>query len=170
MQWMDYLFTEEGAALANYGIEGKTFNYAEDGSIEYTDEIMNNSEGLTITQALITKALVPSQIPSHYDWTRELVVVAEKDIESYDIWAADDHLDDWVMPTGLSLTREENVEFASSYTDIQTYVKEASNQFISGVLDVSGADWDEYIKTLEGMNLARCVELKQAGLDRYLER
>lgn len=171
MQWVDYLFTEEGAALANYGIEGETFNYDENGDVVYTDEILNNDSGLTVAQSLITKALVPSQIPSHYDWTRELIVVNPKDIESYDIWADDTHLDDWVMPVGVSMTSEENMEFASYYADINTYFKEASNQFISGVLDVEDdAEWNKYIETLEGMNVERCVELKQAALDRYLAR
>lgn len=171
MQWVDYLFTEEGAALANYGIEGETFNYTEDGKIEYTDEILNNPDGLTVVQSLITKALVPSQIPSHYDWTRELIVVNDKDIQSYDIWADSTHLDDWVMPAGISLTNDENREFASYYADIRTYFMEASNQFISGVLDVEDDnEWNSYIETLEGMNLERCVEIKQAGLDRYIAR
>lgn len=171
MQWIDYLFTDEGMALANYGIEGESFNYAEDGSIEFTDEMLNNPDGLSITQALISKTLVPSQIPSHYDWTRELIMVNEKDLLSYDIWAAPDHLDDWVMPSGMSLTSEENVEFASHNTDINTYVQEASSQFISGVLDIDGgADWDNYMKTIEDMGYKRCVELQQAALDRYLQR
>ena len=132
--------------------------------------MLNNQEGLSITQAMITKALVPSQIPSHYDWTRELAVVNPKDIESYDIWAAPDHLDDWVMPSGVSLTSEENTELATYYTDISTYFREAASQFISGVLDVDGADWDTYMNNLQGMNLERCIEIKQAGLDRYLAR
>lgn len=63
------------------------------------------------------------------------------------------------------------MEFASYYADINTYFKEASNQFISGVLDVEDdAEWNKYIETLEGMNVERCVELKQAALDRYLAR
>ena len=171
MQWIDYLFTEEGAALANYGIEGKTFNYNENGEVEWTDEILNSSEGLTVSQSLITKTLVPSQIPSHYDWTRELILVNEKDLESYDIWADDTHLDDWVMPGGVSLTSEENMEFTSYNSNISTHFKEASNQFISGVRDIEDDDdWNEYLTTIEGMGLERCIELKQAALDRYMAR
>lgn len=171
MQWIDYLFTEEGAALANYGIEGETFNYNANGEVEWTDEILNSSEGLTVSQSLITKTLVPSQIPSHYDWTRELILVNEKDLESYDIWADDTHLDDWVMPSGVSLTSEENVEFTSHNANISTYFKEASNQFISGVRDIENDDdWNDYISTIEDMGLERCIELKQAALERYLAR
>ena len=169
MKWVDYLFSDEGAALANYGIEGKTFNFV-DGKPVYTDDILNNKDGLSVTQAMIVKALVPSQIPSHYDWTRELVVVSPEDIESYDIWARPDELDDWVMPSGVSLTADENIEYAKYYTDIQTYFKETSLKFISGVLDINSDEWDKYIATLESMNLNRCVEIKQAGLDRYLAR
>ena len=138
---------------------------------QWTDEILNSSEGLTVSQSLIAKTLVPSQIPSHYDWTRELILVNEKDLESYDIWADDTHLDDWVMPGGVSLTSEENMEFTSYNSNISTHFKEASNQFISGVRDIEDDDdWNEYLTTIEGMGLERCIELKQAALDRYMAR
>ena len=32
VKWLDYLFSEEGALLANYGTEGDTFEYQEDGT------------------------------------------------------------------------------------------------------------------------------------------
>ena len=70
----------------------------------------------------------------------------------------------------MSMTQEESKEYASLYTDIQTYYREASCQFITGVLDIDGTDWDDYLNVIDGMGIDRCVELKQAALDRYLER
>ena len=31
-------------------------------------------------------------------------------------------------------------------------------------------DWDDFVQELKDMGLERCVELKQAALDRYYER
>ena len=32
LRWLDYLFSEEGARLANYGVEGDTYTMADDGN------------------------------------------------------------------------------------------------------------------------------------------
>ncbi len=170
MKWLDYLFTEEGSNLANYGIEGLTYEVV-DGEIQLTDYVLNNEDGMSAGTVLMGYGLTPDKIPSYYDWTRELGYVPEKDLKAYDIWGAEDHLDDWCMPSGVTLTNEESVERASMYTDIQTFYQEASCQFITGVLDISSdEDWEYYISTIEGMGLDRCVEITQAALDRYYAR
>ena len=112
--------------------------------------------------------LVPDNLSCAYDWTRELSIVPQKDQEMMNIWGSvgESH----VMPVALSHTGEEAKELAAIYTDIQTYVNECTNKFITGVLDVNGADWDNYKATVEGMNIARCIEIKQAALDRYEAR
>ena len=45
IQWMDYRYTEEGSTLANWGVEGVSFEYDENGNKQYTDLIVNNPEG-----------------------------------------------------------------------------------------------------------------------------
>lgn len=168
MQWLDYLFSEEGSLLANYGIENDTFVYNEEGKPVFTEKISNNPDGLSVSQAMCYYTLVPDNLSCAYDWTRELSIVPQKDQEMMNIWGSvgESH----VMPVALSHTGEEAKELAAIYTDIQTYVNECTNKFITGVLDVNGADWDNYKATVEGMNIARCIEIKQAALDRYEAR
>lgn len=168
MQWIDYLFSDEGFLLANYGIENDTFTYNSDGKPVFTDKISKNPDGLSMSQAMCFYTLVPDNLASSYDWTRELSAVPEKDQEAMTIWGKGG--EDYVMPAALSHTSEESKELASIYTDIQTYVNECTNKFITGVMDVNGSDWDEYKATIEGMNIARCIEIKQAALERYLVR
>lgn len=45
MKLFDYLYSEEGMLLMNFGVEGEQFEYV-DGEIKYTDLIMNNPDGL----------------------------------------------------------------------------------------------------------------------------
>lgn len=170
LQWLDYLYTEEGARLANYGVEGDTYTVDADGEIDYTDKILHNPDGLTVTQALMANTLVPDKIPYLRDAARESKVMPEKDQQFIKIWSAEDHLDDWVMPSKLTMTSDESTELASMYTDIQTYYKEASCQFITGVLDIDSDDWNNYVEVIKGMGIDRCVEIEQAALDRYLVR
>lgn len=170
MRWLDFFYTEAGSLFANYGTEGDTFNYDAEGNIVFTDKIMNNPDGLSVTQAMKTHLLVPNKIPSYYDWTRELAIIPEKDVAFYDVWGAEDFKDDYILPVALSYTSEEASERASLAADIDTYFREATSQFIIGVLDINGADWDTYVSTIEGMNVDRVVEITQQALDRYLAR
>ena len=165
LRWLDYLFSEEGARLANYGVEGDTYTMADDGTITFTDKVLANDQ-YSFSQAQANFLLPPSSVACYYDWTRELAAVPEKDIESYDVWSSAGQ--DWTLPT-LSLTQEESVERAAIMTDIETYAKENSTQFITGVLDIE-TGWDSYISTIQGMNLERAIEITQAAYDRYLER
>lgn len=43
LEVLNYFFTEDGAIMANYGIEGYSFNYGKNGEVEYT-ELLKNSE------------------------------------------------------------------------------------------------------------------------------
>lgn len=168
MQWLDYLFSEEGSLLANYGIENDTFVYNEEGKPVFTEKVSKNPDGLSVSQAMCYYTLVPDNLANAYDWTRELSIVPQKDQDAMSIWGSvgESH----VMPAALSHTSEESKELAFIYTDIQTYVNECSNKFITGVLDINGADWDNYKANVESMNIARCIEIKQAALDRYKVR
>lgn len=165
MQWLDYLFSEEGSLLANYGIENDTFTYNAEGKPVFTDKISKNPDGLSVSQAMCYYTLVPNNLASAYDWTRELSIVPEKDQEMLSIWGSSG--ESYVMPSALSHTSDESKELASIYTDIQTYVNECTNKFITGVMDVNGADWDNYVSSVKSMNIDRCIEIKQAALNRY---
>lgn len=168
MQWIDYLFSEEGALLANYGIENDTFVYNEEGKPVFTEKVSKNPDGLSVSQAMCHYTLVPEKLPNAYDWTRELSIVPQKDKDSMAIWGSAG--ESYVMPAFLSHTSDESKELASIYTDIQTYVNECTNKFITGVLDINGSEWDTYLSNVQSMNIARCIEIKQAALERYKVR
>ena len=167
MRWLDYLFTEEGALLANYGIEGDTFEFNEEGEPEFTDKILNNENGWTMTQTVASYLCPSAGIANWSDWTRELAGVPEKDQACYDVWSEAD--DTWRLPSSVTLTQDESTERAALYADISTIVKEQTAQFISGALDIE-SNWDAYISSLEASGIERAIEITQAAYDRYLAR
>ena len=59
VKWLDYLFSEEGALLANYGTEGDTFEYQEDGTPVFTSKVTAN-EDYTFAQAMAYFTMPPS--------------------------------------------------------------------------------------------------------------
>ena len=167
LRWLDYLYTDEGALLANYGVEGDTFEFNEDGEPEFTDKILANENGWTMTQTVASNLCPSAGIANWSDWTRELAGVPEKDQACYDVWS--EFSDDWRLPSSVTLTQEESTERAALYADISTIVKEQTAQFISGALDIE-SNWDAYISALEASGMERAIEITQAAYDRYLAR
>jgi putative aldouronate transport system substrate-binding protein len=72
------------------------------------------------------------------------------------------------MPVGVTLTAEESDELTNIEASLGTYVPEMSAKFITG--EATKADWENYLKELDKMGLARALEIRQAAYDRFLAR
>lgn len=70
------------------------------------------------------------------------------------------------VPT-LSFTPEETEELAEIRTAIDTYREECRTRFILGDMDIE-TEWDSYLKELDGMGLARYIEICQTAYNRFL--
>lgn len=165
MQLWNYLYTEEGSLLANYGVENDTFTY-QDRTPVLTDKIADN-EQYSMSQAQALYLMPPSRFGGFYDWTRELAAVPEKDVKAFDIWGVAD--DAYILPARISYTSEESTERAKIVAEVSTYMKENSVKFITGVLDID-AEWDNYVNQLKELGIDRAVEITQAALDRFNSR
>ncbi len=108
MQWLDYLFTKEGTLLANYGIEGDTFKYNDEGKPLFTERITKNPDGLSMAQAMALYTLPPSMLPCAYDWTRELSAVSKPSIDMMSVWGEEST--EYNYPSQATMTSDENRE------------------------------------------------------------
>ena len=73
-----------------------------------------------------------------------------------------------MLPSCMTMTDEENSEYVALYTDIETLTHENTVKFITG--EQSLDDYDAFVEQLHTYNIDRCIELKQAALDRYNAR
>lgn len=164
-RWADYIYSPEGQILSNYGVEGETFDYNDEGEPELNDMIFNNPDGLP-EQLAITKYTTFSLVGVQDDY-RQYVRFTDAQWEAArDIWPMGD--DAYVIPTGVQMTSEENTTFSNAYSDIGTYVGQITLQAIMGDVNIDDI-WEEYVSRIEGMNIATCIEQYQAALDRYNE-
>lgn len=160
-KYWDYLFSDEGIILGNYGVEGVSFEYGDDGKPYYTEEALSYNN-ITYTQL---KYALHSQ-PVYTIWSRELSVLDEDQQAAEAIWGVVDAA--YIMPRGVTLTEEEGFEHASLKSEMDTYVSENQVLFITG--QKSFDEWDDFISTLKGLGVDRAVELQQGALDRYFAR
>ncbi len=164
VQWCDFWYTEEGILLANYGIENETYVFDENGQPRHTEEFLTPPEGTTL-QSL------------QYIWTLPMMsTVYQSDRttigENTDraTWGINKNGDRDIPLTFVTMTAEENSEFANIMGDVQTYCAESILSFIIGETPLDDETWANYESTIQAMNVERAVEIYQAAYDRYLAR
>ena len=166
IRWIDYLFSEAGALMANYGTEGDTYTLDESGSALFTDTVLNNPDGLSFDECLRTFTLAPGMPSAYMDYKRELQYIPEQDVNMMYKWA--EVTDEYYYPANAQMTAEENAEYSTIYADLGTFIQENCLSFITGAKNID--EFDAFIEAIKGMGLDRCIELKQAALDRYNAR
>ena len=168
IQYMDYLFSEEGHMLANYGIEGETYTM-ENGEPQFTDLILNNPQGFD--WQLCQSLYINPGFPCLTDLSVQEMTYTEAQKAAVPTWVDAYDSSDETMPNErwLSFTTEESQHKADLQNDIETYQTEMRLKFITGQLDID-AEWDNYCSALEGMGIHTMEEITQAAVDRYLAK
>ncbi len=168
IQYMDYLFSEEGHMLANYGIEGQTYTI-ENGEPQFTDLILNNPQ--CFDWQLCQSLYINPGFPCLTDLSVQEMTYTEAQKAAVPTWVDAYDSADETMPNErwLSYTTEESQHKADLQNDIETYQTEMRLKFITGQLDID-AEWDNYCTALEGMGIHTMEEITQAAVDRYLAK
>ena len=162
-KWVNFWYTEEGQTLSSWGIEGVSFEYGDDGKPAYNDNVLNNPDFFMTNFAIAYYCA--SQTPSLSDSTKDWVNYRQETIDAITLWTETGD-DQYVLPTNLSLTVEENERTAALLADIDTYAEENVMKFITG--ENSFDMWDEFIGTIKSMGIEECIEIYQAAYDRYM--
>lgn len=162
---LDYAYSEEGHTLFNFGIEGESYTM-ENGKPVYTDLILNNPD-LSITHAMGGYARANYNGPFVQDESyADQYYQMDTQKEALAVWS-DTNAGKHILPP-VTPTVEESKEQAQIMNEINTYRDEMTLKFILG--NKSFDEWDEYVKTIEDMNLARVLEIQNAALERYESR
>ncbi len=165
MKLINWMWTEEGNIVCNYGEEGVTFNYDEDGNVVFTDLVVNNPNGMN---ALFNSCqeIIFFDFPFNFGQTRKNATLSNQaEIDSQTVWRS--NRSDEMRYFG-DLTVEESDIYSSLAGDISTYGLETISKFVTG--DMPFSEWDNYVAQLEELGLSEMVALKQAAYDRFLAR
>jgi len=162
--FIDYFYSEEGAFLANYGLEGVTYEMINGKPIQ-TELITKNPDGLTTTSAQARYLIHNGAMVFILD--REEDAQSETALEYRDLWSPAGM---WNISGNLSYTAEEGAERSALLNDISSYVSQMTVKFIMGVEELNDATWGEFVGSLKAMNVDRAVEITQAAFDRYRAR
>ena len=167
-KYLDYLYSEEGHMFANFGIEGVSYNMI-DGYPTYSDIIMKNPDGLSVSQAMSKYIRGNGGGPFVQD-VRYIEQYYEFDSqkEALDAWMKQTEYSKEKTLPPVEFTMEESNEIASFYSDITKYCSEEIVSFIMG--EKSFSEYDSFVKTVEKMGIKRAIEIYQDAYERYMKK
>ena len=169
-QLVDYIFSEEGALLFNYGVEGEGFTLDENGEPHWSDLVMNYEGGYTTAAVLYATATPSEYICGIYDDAKFNFSYTEKQIECQRII---DHSStgeyDFPIGADTAMTTEESSEAAAIAGDLGTYISETALSWICGQSTLDDMAWETYLANCEAMNVAHLTEIYQTVYDRFMD-
>jgi putative aldouronate transport system substrate-binding protein len=159
IKYMDFLFSDKGRNISNFGVEGETWTMV-GGRPRFTDAVLNSKSAVN-SQMWDIGAQIPIGFYQDYSyerqWTNE---IAMKGIQMY--------LDGgYILDQfpGFVLNEAEQKIYDQYWPDILSYMLEKQKQWIMGLSDVD-KDWNNYMKTIEQMGFYKVQEALQASYDR----
>ncbi len=162
---MDWAYGEEGHMYFNFGTEGESYTMV-DGYPTYTDAIMKNPDR-PVSQAMSAYIRGNYNGPMVQDLRYlEQYYTMDEQKETPSVWG-DSNGKAHVLPP-ITPTSDESKEFSTIMNEINTYRDEMTLKFIFGTEPIE--NFDQYVKNIEGMGLARALEIQNAALDRYNAR
>lgn len=162
-RYINYLYSEEGSLLCNWGTEDYTYTENADGSRTFTELITNNPEGMPYHVAQFVYLM--DSAPFVLDRDRMRTTFDDSQMECYDVWQSN-YDREWTLSTQLSLNVEESAEYAVLMGDLLTYISENLNKFIVGQLSLED-DYETFIDTLKDLGIDECVGFYQNAYDRW---
>ena len=168
VKYLDYLYTDEGHMLANFGIEGVSYEM-KDGKPAYTDLIMKNPDGLSMSNIMPMYFRSSNEGPFIQDveYIRQYYSKPQQQ-EAIKLWSrkkADSQIES-VPPITPSL--EESEEYANIMANVNKHNSEMFIKFITGI--ESFDNYDKFLKRFDELNIKRALEIQQNAYKRFKDR
>lgn len=160
MTFLNFGFTEEGAMMYNYGLEGISYTMV-DGKPVFTDAMTDGSEG---AWPQIREKYKKNTGPYNRDW--EAAPLGDYEYQCMGTWSQAGT--DLKLPAHISLTAEESSRFNTIMNDVFTYLNENVPAFINGARSLD--EFDTFRADLEGLGINEALEIQRTAYARYKNR
>lgn len=167
IRYFDYFFTEEGSTAINWGIEGQTFAYDENGNKYFLDNIMNTT---TTPLMELRKYGVQYRIGMIHDGNYEFAFMAPEAKEAAELYTAHP---EWYPQDGLryanqrlsmKILPEYDAQFKKITSSTRSYVDEMYQSWVLGTRDFDST-YPEFCKELEKRGIREAIEILQKTYD-----
>lgn len=165
MKLVNWLYSEEGQLIYNWGEEGVSFEYDDNGDPQWTDLVVNNPDGLNFMFAsyLYATGVGSVYFPGVYDMEKGFYSYDDDQLEAVDTLAS---LTDgaYNLPSYVSLENDEQEKYNTYAADLDTYAKGMILKFILG--DEPMSNYQAFLDTCVDMGLDEMTAIYQGAYDR----
>ncbi len=169
LRWADYFYSDEGSLFFYYGDEGVTFNKLEDGTYQFTDEVLtdfhngtNSYDGCAVHVSLYGYGNTPTMTKVPYNSADDNKGIA---LEAANALIADCAI---AWPA-FTFTKQEQRIIEDNKGDIDKYVKSRRDAWIMGQEPLNDETWATFLTTIERMGIEEVMEVYEAALQRAYE-
>lgn len=165
VKFLDYLYSDEGKLIMNFGREGETFTLV-DGEPVYTEQVLKNPDGLPISQSFRKHIMGATSGPFVQDIRHSMQYTTKPEQQdAMQAWSSPTH-EKRIPPVSIAI--EDSSRFASIMTDINTYKDEMILKFIMGAESLD--NFDKFVETIKALGIEEAIQIQQAALERYNNR
>lgn len=160
IKMFDYVYSDEGSMLFNFGIEGESYQYV-DGVPQYTDLVTESENGLVtwIRSNGMQPLIGIRQLPEY-----EAASCANEDVKNQLFNYVDNGYFYDINPT-LVLTEDEQDSYDSVMSAIKIYVDEELLKFIIGSRPID--EFDSFADRIREMGIDTAIDLENQAYSRY---
>ncbi|ANG61404.1 sugar ABC transporter permease [Marinobacterium aestuarii] len=159
IKYFDFVFTDTGRKLFNFGVEGEHWNLV-DGKATYTPEVLGSDKPVN-AQMWEIGAQIP--VGFHMDYAYERQWTNDIALAGIDLYEKENY----IIPqfSGIAMTVEERKVYDKHWPNILTYMLETQQAWILGSRDVD-ADWDSYMQRINDLGFEKVQAALQSGYNR----
>ncbi|WP_245832986.1 extracellular solute-binding protein [Oceanobacillus timonensis] len=167
IRWIDHFYSSEGFEYLNMGPEGYLWEWEDEE--KGTKQKLDTPEGYESSEDY-RGSLTPDYGITTPSLRNDLDSLGEDTVFEQFIKK---ETAEKIEPYGeigyplVYLTKEEQKEVNNIEVDLKSYVEQMEAKFITGVEPLS--NWDNYVDTIEKMNIERYVEIHQDAYNRWKE-
>ena len=159
--FLNYIFTDEGYMITNYGEKDVDYTIDADGKVQWTDAFNAlKAESKAVMRNFGTAAVFPFRCSLDAYWN----TLSEYAYGAIQTWAATNDKSG-ILPA-LTFTAEETEEMTDWMADITTYMEENYAGLVNGAIAIDQIP--EIQNKLKSMHIERILEIYQAAYERYL--
>ncbi|MFD0715262.1 hypothetical protein [Paenibacillus sp. GCM10027626] len=160
IRYFDYWFTEEGRRLANFGVEGITYDLV-DGQPVFKDEILH-SGGSVVSKLNEYGAQLEFGFKQDFEYEKQWM--NELALQGAEMYMDNNYFAE-KFPA-LTFTLEEQKQLDQIQAAVDSYFAESLQKWVLGVEDVEQT-FERYLTTLDSMGMGKLTKIYQDAFDRY---
>src|SRR5699024_6611423 len=171
MRWVDYFYSPEGVDFINKGPAGYLWDWvdAENGKREYNPDLAE-SEREEYRGEITPDYGITTPLNGEYEALIE-IGAEENPFEDFIAKETEEKINkngEIAFPQ-VYLTDEEQDIVKDIEVDLETYVRNSEAEIITSQKELNDKNWEEYVSTIENMNLEDYISAHQSAYDRWAE-